>query len=217
MSDRVLRVAHLAERTRALGPGTRSVVWVQGCPFRCKGCVAPETLDPRDGTPARVSSLARRLLAVEGADGVTLSGGEPFAQAKALAALVDRLRAGRPELSVMAYTGWSYERLRDQGTSGQRALLERVDILVDGPYVKRRHTPLRWRGSDNQRLLFLTDRHADERDVPDRSVGLEVTMDEEGALSWIGVPPVRGFRGEWLRSLRAAGLDAVDVPTRSTT
>src|SRR5690348_11966108 len=35
----LVRVAATCTGTRALGPGLRSVVWVQGCPFRCAGCL----------------------------------------------------------------------------------------------------------------------------------------------------------------------------------
>jgi anaerobic ribonucleoside-triphosphate reductase activating protein len=26
-----------------LGPGKRAVIWVQGCPFGCSGCIVPES------------------------------------------------------------------------------------------------------------------------------------------------------------------------------
>lgn len=46
-----LNVAATRVGTRTLGPGVRSVVWVQGCPFHCLGCLAPEWIPnaPRAG------------------------------------------------------------------------------------------------------------------------------------------------------------------------
>jgi len=47
-----VQVAETCIGTRALGPGLRSVVWVQGCPFSCAGCIAPDWI-PR--SPIRTS------------------------------------------------------------------------------------------------------------------------------------------------------------------
>jgi len=200
-----LQVARIVERTAVLGPGMRAVVVVQGCHLRCRGCIAAATHPLDGGVRVPVSALVERLAALPQLDGVTFSGGEPFLQAAALAALSDGLRARRPGLSLMAYSGYRHERLA-RGTAAQRALLARLDLLVDGPYVERRHAPLRWRGSANQRLLVLSDRDVGEV-TPDEPAGVELTLDGELGLSWVGVPPQPGF----LATLDAAitrGLEA---------
>ena len=187
---RTLRVARIVERTAVLGPGVRAVVVVQGCDLRCRGCIA-EATHPRDGgEPVAVATLAERLAALP-VDGVTYSGGEPFLQAAALVALADALRARQPGWSLMAYTGYRLERLA-RGTAAQRALLDRLDLLVDGPYVERWHAPLRWRGSTNQRLVALSRRHRDAL-APDEPAGMEVELTPGLDLSWVGVPPRPGF------------------------
>jgi anaerobic ribonucleoside-triphosphate reductase activating protein len=87
--------------------------------------------------------------------GLTLSGGEPFDQAKALAILLGRVLPERPGWDVIAYSGYTLATLR-QG--GDAALLEKVDVLVDGPYradIPQRH-PLA--GSGNQQVHGLTAR-----------------------------------------------------------
>lgn len=207
VSDEVdVRVGRVAERCVVLGPGVRAVVWVAGCPLRCRECVVPELLDAAAGEPVAVSALARRLLSLSHLDGVTFSGGEPFAQAEALAALADRLRLGRPELSLMSYTGLAIERLRRRGTPAQRALLDRLDLLVDGPYLPDRHAALRWRGSTNQRLHVLSDRHPELRNAPDVSVGMTFEVTDGGALQWMGVPAARGFRPAFERALVEQGV-----------
>src|SRR5437870_3480299 len=98
-SSEVLHLARRTDRCTVLGPGVRAVLWVQGCPFRCPGCVAPETLPFTGGTEVRVDDLAGQLVALSAIEGVTFSGGEPMAQADALAALVDQVRTHR-DLSV---------------------------------------------------------------------------------------------------------------------
>ncbi|MBE2318344.1 radical SAM protein [Solirubrobacter sp. CPCC 204708] len=186
--------------TAVLGPGDRAAVWVQGCELRCHGCLAAET-HPRGGTPYAVEALVDWLVAA-GGDGVTFSGGEPMLQAAALTRVVDLLRTRRPGLSVMVYTGYRLEWLRRSGAPAQRALLERADLLVDGPYVERRHAPLRWRGSRNQRLIDLSGLHAGQL-TPDVSAGLELELDEQLGLLVTGVPPLPHLR-DWLAGVTSA-------------
>ncbi|MEW2219068.1 4Fe-4S single cluster domain-containing protein [Streptomyces sp. NPDC006990] len=189
-----ISVARTLDRCTVLGPGARAVLWVQGCPLRCRGCVAAETLPFGGGTDRTVPELADWLCGLPAVEGVTLSGGEPFSQAAGLAALLDAVRERRPDFSAMAYSGLTYEVLR-RGGADRRALLRRLDLLVDGPYVAALHGSLRWRGSSNQRLVALTDRYPELRSQPDTSAGIEVSVEPGGALSWAGVPPTPEFRG----------------------
>lgn len=200
-----LSIARTLDRCTVLGPGTRAVIWVQGCPLRCRGCVAAETLPFDGGTVRPVAELAHWLIGSTAVEGVTLSGGEPFSQAEALGALLDAVREQRPEFSAMAYSGFRYPVLR-RGTAGQRALLDRLDLLVDGPYIAARQGSLRWRGSSNQRVLALTDRYATQLQEPDISAGVEFSIDTRGSLSWAGVPPTPGFRAGLETELAARGL-----------
>jgi anaerobic ribonucleoside-triphosphate reductase activating protein len=200
-----LRVARTSERCGVLGPGTRFVVWVQGCPLACAGCVAVETWDPHGGEAVEVEALAHRITSLPAVDGLTLSGGEPFAQAAALVRLADLVRAARP-LSLMAFSGYTLEWLRRRGSPAQRALLDRLDILIDGPYRADLHADLRWRGSSNQRIHYLTPRHAQLAGIDDRGVGMEVEVGSDGSVHWMGVPPLPGFRKAFERTLRGRGV-----------
>ncbi|MFJ3308175.1 4Fe-4S single cluster domain-containing protein [Streptomyces sp. NPDC086549] len=200
-----LSVARTLDHCAVLGPGTRAVIWVQGCPLRCHGCVAAETLPFEGGTARPVAELADWLCGLSGVEGVTLSGGEPFSQAGALAALLDAVRERRPDFGAMAYSGFRYEALR-RGDPDRRELLRRLDLLVDGPYVAARHGSLRWRGSDNQRLIVLGDRYAHVAAEPDTSAGIELSVAADGSLSWAGVPPTPGFREGLEEQLAARGF-----------
>jgi len=150
-------VSRVLDRCEVLGPGVRAVIWVQGCPLRCSGCIAPEMLSFEGGTVRTVAELTSWLCSLDEVEGVTLSGGEPFAQAEALALLLDEVRAVRPYFTAMSYSGFTLAALR-RGTPAQQALLGRLDILIDGPYQPAKHGDLRWRGSSNQRLVPLTER-----------------------------------------------------------
>lgn len=198
-----LRVDRVAAASKVLGPGERAVVWVRGCPLRCRECIAPDSLSFEGGSDVPMTVVAEWLVSLR-APGVTFSGGEPFSQAGALAAVLEQVRARRPDYSAMAFSGFTLERLR-AGTRAQQRLLAALDILVDGPYIPARHAPLRWRGSSNQRLLFLSDRHRSIAGEPDEPAGLEVDVDAT-TVTWVGVPPQRGFRVALDTHLRRAGI-----------
>ena len=197
-------VNRILDRCEVLGPGVRAVIWVQGCPLRCQGCIAGETLGFDGGAVRPVAELAAWLCSIDEAEGVTLSGGEPFSQAEALALLLDEVRVTRPDFSAMSYSGFTLAALR-RGSAAQRALLDRLDLLVDGPYQRARHADLRWRGSANQRLIPLTDRYADAASLPDVGQGLEFTLGIDRTLSWAGVPSVPGFRDTLTAQLASRG------------
>lgn len=198
-----LQISHVAARTTVLGPGVRAVIWVRGCPLRCAGCIAPEDLPFDGGEPRAVADLAAWLTGLPAdVTGVTFSGGEPMAQAGPLADLVDRIRAVR-DWSVLSFSGFTIEHLRRHGDPGQLALLSRLDVLVDGPYLAARHADLRWRGSANQRLHFLTGRHAAPDEDSSAGIELRLTGDD---VSWIGVPPVPGFRDDFETAMGAQGV-----------
>jgi len=203
-----LRLARWSKRCSVLGPGVRAVVWVQGCPFRCPGCVAPETLPFAGGDLINIHELAREILALDGITGITFSGGEPMAQPESLTALVDALRHER-DLSFMAYTGFTIDHLKQRGTASQKRFLGKLDILVDGPYIAQRHTDLIWRGSDNQRVIFLSDRHAGwKTKVHSRGTNIEFEVDHD-TIHWMGIPPL-GFREKFEKHMHAWGLDLTE-------
>jgi anaerobic ribonucleoside-triphosphate reductase activating protein len=154
----VVNVAATCVGTRALGPNLRSVIWVQGCPFRCASCIAPDWIPHR---PARLISpgeLAADLLADPRITGLTLSGGEPMAQASALARTV-RLAKVIRDITVICFTGYRLAELRrSPQPAGASELLAEVDVLIDGRYVARLDDGRGLRGSTNQRIHYLTDR-----------------------------------------------------------
>lgn len=201
----VLHLARRSNRCTVLGPGVRAVLWVQGCPLRCPGCVAPETLPFAGGEIVQVSTLAEELIALQGIEGLTFSGGEPMAQAAALTELVHQVRASR-DVSVVCYSGFPLAYLRSKGTPAQHELFKRLDILIDGPYLRRRHTDLRWRGSDNQRVHFLSSRYRHLAEmVQERGSWIEFEWDAQESLHWMGIPPL-GFRNAFEQHLDRIGV-----------
>lgn len=136
-----------------------------------------------------MARLASRLLALPmPITGLTLSGGEPFDQADALASLLGQVLPKRPSWDVIAYSGYPLETLRRQQTT---LLLAQVDVLVDGPYradVPQNH-PLA--GSGNQRVHGLTLRGREMLStcatLPIGAIELGLSSENSGLL--IGVTP----------------------------
>ena len=147
-----MRIFGLVQDSIVDGPGFRFSCFVQGCPHHCPGCHNPESHDPDGGREMTVEEVSRELLKNPLTDGLTLSGGDPFAQPEDCLSLAKTAHAH--DLNVWAYSGWTFEHLRDHGTPEQRALLEEVDVLIDGPFVlEQRSLALPWRGSRNQRVV----------------------------------------------------------------
>ncbi len=153
-----MQIAQIIPATEAEGPGKRFAVWFQGCPLRCPGCCNPEFLPFKGGETKSLSEMTEELIrakAESDIEGITLLGGEPFAHVEAAIGLARTAR--ELGLSVMIFSGYTLEQLRDEN---QIQLLALTDILVDGPYVREQpDAQRRWVGSTNQRVHFLTDRY----------------------------------------------------------
>lgn len=145
----------------ALGPGRRIGIWLQGCSIRCPGCCNPEMfVADRGGRVVSPADLAAEILAVPGIEGISVLGGEPFEQPGPLAEVCRIVRAaGR---SIMIYTGYTLDELKEKNSPDVEALLATADLLVDGRYdqTKPEKSGRRWIGSSNQVLHFFSDRYA---------------------------------------------------------
>ena len=147
-----IRVAGITNDSVVDGAGIRLTVFTQGCPHHCPGCHNPQSHDFEGGkvrTTEEVLDIARENFLL---DGVTLSGGEPFAQALACAEIARG--AHDLGLNVWCYSGYTFEMLLNSGKAEWNELLKNVDVLVDGPFILAKRTlDARFRGSSNQRII----------------------------------------------------------------
>lgn len=143
----------------ANGPGIRVSLFVSGCTHRCKDCFNQEAWDFQYGHPfgqAQVDEILQDL-SKPYIKGLSLLGGEPFHpdNQAAVLDLVQQARVSYPNLNIWCYSGYLFQDLA-AGQVGRhsRALLEQLDILVDGPFVaEKKNLSLRFRGSENQRII----------------------------------------------------------------
>lgn len=134
------------------GPGIRLTIFTQGCPHHCPECHNPQTHDPNGGFIGDTCFILKALAENPLLDGVTLSGGEPLDQP--IACIHIAQRAKKLGLNVWAYTGYLWENLLDKKNPDIIRLLQEIDVLIDGPFLKdQRSMELLFRGSKNQRLI----------------------------------------------------------------
>ncbi|MFA4985587.1 MAG: 4Fe-4S single cluster domain-containing protein [Candidatus Brocadiia bacterium] len=177
-----LKVARWIERSEANGPGVRFVLWLQGCPLRCLGCWNPDTWDSAAGKWMTVDEVMQVMERVDGIEGLTVSGGEPFAQASSLKHLVSRAQSAG--LSVLIFTGYE---MCELGSREAQQVLAETDIVVTGRFVQRElDLSLRWRSSRNQRVHFLTLRYSSE--MSQKGLAAEVIISSDGTTQLTGFP-----------------------------
>ena len=134
------------------GTGFRDVLFVTGCPHRCPGCHNPETWEMEKGHPTPLREVYDKLMH-SAITNITYSGGEPFEQAAALAALTREIRA-HCKKTIWVYSGYLYEELA--ADPEKRQLLELCDVLVDGEFEQdKTRLNLRFKGSTNQRIIDI--------------------------------------------------------------
>jgi anaerobic ribonucleoside-triphosphate reductase activating protein len=177
-----VNIARMVARSAANGPGERFVIWVQGCSLACKGCWNPDTWSFRARDLRSVESIAGEILATEGIEGLTLTGGEPFLQAKALGELARVVR--NHGLSIFIFTGFEMDELLHPY---QLELLKYADVVVTGRYVESARIPwIEWRGSANQRVHYLTPRYSVESS--DNVGEIEYIISGDGRVAVTGFP-----------------------------
>lgn len=148
----MLRIAGIEKESITDGVGIRYTVFTQGCKHKCLGCHNPETHDINGGYDIAIDEIIEDLKSNPLLDGITLSGGDPFFQAKECTELLVRIRKELKHLNVWAYSGFTFEQLLRN--KDMREMLELVDVLVDGRFVlKRRTLESRFKGSENQRII----------------------------------------------------------------
>ena len=104
------------------GPGFRTAIFVQGCPYHCEGCHNPDSQPFEGGTEWTLDDVEKKFTGNPLLDGITLSGGEPAEQAAACAELAHR--AHQKGLNVWLYSGSTYEKLAERAQKD-------ADLLID--------------------------------------------------------------------------------------
>ena len=147
----------------ANGPGVRISLFVSGCTHHCKGCFNEVAWDFDYGEPFTQQTIRTILDMMKPGyiKGLTLQGGEPFEPENQgpIVELLRQVKKAYPQKSIWAFSGYLYEKITSH-TLGDWAVtqefLSYLDVLVDGPFVEeKKNLALRFRGSENQRLIDM--------------------------------------------------------------
>ncbi len=162
------------------GPGNRFALWMQGCILNCKGCSNQEMIPLINKNVMEVKELFKAVLDAKirfNIEGITILGGEPFIQPRALLELVQLCKAHN--LTVIIFSGYVYEVLQKK----YPAILEFVDILIDGPFlINKLDKKRRLIGSTNQRVLKLSPVYADDNYFEQNIIEAEFTVQENSLI-----------------------------------
>jgi anaerobic ribonucleoside-triphosphate reductase activating protein len=209
-----IRLSRMHYPVTTLGPGARLGIWMQGCSIQCPGCISVDTWTTQTGGTTVEAILEMAEPWLKQADGVTVSGGEPFDQPEALCALLTGLHA-RACGDVLVFTGHTWEAIARHVT----AMPGLIDALVSDPFVIDAPQTRALRGSDNQRLHLLTPLGrrrfaAYERSATAADRRLDVMFDDEGVV-WLAGIPARGDLEALRRALEGAGHHILTSEDRS--
>ena len=145
----MLRVLNISEGTSVDGPGLRTSIYFAGCSHHCEGCHNPQSWSPTAGRDMSEDDLLN-IIAYNDFP-VTFSGGDPFFNPEPIARFAQRIKEEQHR-NIWCYTGYRWEQIIQEPRF--LPLLQQIDVLVEGPFIlAQRNIQLRFRGSENQRIV----------------------------------------------------------------
>jgi anaerobic ribonucleoside-triphosphate reductase activating protein len=174
------------------GPGKRFVIWFQGCNHDCTGCFNKPLQEMKNNQIISVDEMMDKISSTVDIEGVTFSGGEPFLQVDALLELSEKIK--KQLLTIVSYTGFTLNELKNDQNPKFKEILNLMDILIDGKYSKDNRSNCIWIGSSNQRINFLSDRYSDYiEEIVGQSKEIEYFIDKSGDIILTGFPDFNPF------------------------
>lgn len=149
-----MQIERAVTNITTLGPGMRLGIWVNGCNKRCKGCMSSALWQFKPENECDIEDFFS-VYNYQKIDGVTISGGEPFAQKEELAHLV-KFFLEKGIRDILVYTGYTIEELQAKNDSDINYVLNNIAVLIDGPYIEEANDGFNnLKGSNNQRIIIL--------------------------------------------------------------
>ena len=134
-----------------LGPNKRIGIWTIGCPHKCYKCSNPELWDADKSKEVSVENLVSYISKfINDAEGVTITGGDPFFQPNELYELLKKLRSLGIN-DILVYTGYAIKEVKEKYAD----ILNLIDVLIDEPYVDKLNNNIGIMGSSNQNIHIL--------------------------------------------------------------
>ncbi len=156
-----MRYAGIIKNDIAAGEGVNVSFFVQGCPIHCPGCHNPQTWDFKGGKEFTMDTLNEILQSIgenEIQRNFSVMGGEPLCKENLFLVnlVISNVLEKYPDIKIYVWTGYTYEELLCRNDEVLNKLLDKIDYLIDGPFVEvERDITLAMRGSRNQRILNM--------------------------------------------------------------
>lgn len=153
-----MKMAGFYDESISNGLGWRAVLFVSGCPHHCPGCHNEIAQDYNYGEEFKETEIIERIKNNSILNGITISGGEPLCKENIAEVnhFIEEVKKEKPNFNVWCYTGYTLEQLKNRNDDVTNKTLNNIDVLVDGRFIQERKNPeIKFRGSDNQRILDL--------------------------------------------------------------
>jgi anaerobic ribonucleoside-triphosphate reductase activating protein len=169
-----MNVAKIVHNSRIYGPGTRTIIWFQGCSIRCEGCINPDLIPFVKREEISVKDLVKK---VEN-PGVTLLGGEPLDQEDIYDLLIE---LKKQNIGVVLFAGYEWTDLNE---FQQSVISETCQFAVLGPFDKNRvNSSLYLRGSDNQEIIIFDKSIVFDEEVESYEIVIDDSIEIRGRIS----------------------------------
>lgn len=183
-----IRRVHYPVKT--LGPGKRIGIWFEGCSLRCKGCLFEDNWE-FSSSPQELSGVLESIFPfIKEADGITITGGEPFDQKEALLEMLAAIKK-ISRTNILLFTGYEPQELC--GKLNPDLYTRYLDAMICGRYDKSAPQTMRLRGSDNQKLYMFSDAGRKlfagyDRPRAGGEKEIDIMFDETGNFWFAGIP-----------------------------
>lgn len=157
----MMRYSGIIFNDTSAAPGICLTFFTQGCPHRCSGCHNPETWNYDGGLEFTSDTLRQVLTGLKKNDinrTFCIMGGEPLCDRNIFltALLIQEVKKNYPDQKIYLWSGYVYEDLLNRKDNKTNYILDNIDCLVDGPFIKElKDVTLPMRGSSNQRIIKL--------------------------------------------------------------
>jgi len=183
-----INIYKIVKNTKTLGPGNRYAIWTQGCINNCLDCIAPDSQKINVNNRIDIQSILDDIKKFDGR-GITISGGEPFLQIIELTSLIEGIQSINKKLDIIIYTGYTMNKLIEMNNEYIFKILNMVDIIIDGRYIKDLNIGTPLRGSSNQNFNILSEKgdklYLDIQNINKREIEIDVNNNE---VFLIGIP-----------------------------
>lgn len=176
------------------GPGERFTLWTQGCSKGCKNCFNPETWSFSINKIIPVERIFNIIKDLD-VSGVTITGGDPFEQPEELFNLLLLLEGLNLSKGVIVFTGYTIDEINKDFLL--RKSLSYIDVLIDGRFFEEKRISSGLRGSENQNIIYFSDKVLPEELEIDQSV--EIGLEDDNIY-------VTGFPSISRKFLRSLGV-----------